>query len=348
MPCAPFLKTMAKNAIDLDFNQYAPGKGLPQLKNEITKLYNTDLDILITVGATEAIFATCQAFVDAQDEVILFEPFYDSYPAAVKMAGGKPIYVPLLPQNNGDWLFDRDELQRSFNKKTKLIFINTPHNPSGKIFSLDELNFIANLCKEHDVIAVCDEVYEFMVFDGEKHNQMIEIKGMKERTITISSAGKTFGVTGWKVGWIIATEEWIDAIFEARQWISFSVTTPLQYAISEALKYAQTSDYFSSSSKEYQKKRNMLCDFLEESGLEVFKPKGTYFIMANHKKYNFHNDVSFCEHLIKNIGVAAIPPSSFYCKEHKHLAKNFARFCFCKDEETLINAGKKLCKLNNL
>ena len=226
-----------------------------------------------------------------------------------------------------------------------MIFINTPHNPCGKIFTEEELQFIAQLCVKHDVIAVCDEVYEYMIFDQSPMHRMANIHNMANRTITISSAGKTFGVTGWKVGWIIADNPWISAISEARQWISFSVATPLQYAIAMSIQEAESNGFFSSMQQQYQQKRDLLTSCLEKSNLKVCKPQATYFVMADHSEYGFENDVAFCEYLTKEIGVTAIPPSFFYSEQHRHLAKNYARFCFCKDEETLVNAGKKLEKL---
>ncbi|WP_372370185.1 pyridoxal phosphate-dependent aminotransferase [Candidatus Uabimicrobium sp. HlEnr_7] len=352
MPCANFIKEFAQQAIEKDLNQYAPGNGLPILTERLANLYANQFShsidpskqIMITVGATEAIFATCQAFVEEGDEVILFEPFYDSYPTAVKMAGGSPLYVPLTYENE-EWVFSREELEKSFSNNTKLIFINTPHNPCGKIFSTEELQFIARLCCKYDVIAVCDEVYEYMVFDGLKHKRMANIEGMANKTITISSAGKTFGVTGWKVGWIIADNQWIQAISEARQWISFSVATPLQYAIAKSIEKAQNGDFFIKMQQDYQQKRDLLIECLQQKNLYICKPQATYFIMVNHQHYNFTDDVVFCEYLTKEIGVTAIPPSFFYSDAHRHLAKNYARFCFCKDEETLAKAGKKLEKL---
>lgn len=353
MPCASFIKEFAKQGIDNNLNQYAPGSGLPILTQAIASLYSEQFanpidaktQVMVTVGATEGIFATCQAFVEEGDEVILFEPFYDSYPASIKMAGGTPVYIPLTYEND-EWVFDRDELEKLFNDKTKLIFINTPHNPCGKIFTTEELSFIAQLCLKHNVLAVCDEVYEYMVFDDNCHQRMANIEGMAKHTITISSAGKTFGVTGWKIGWIIADHAWIQAICEARQWISFSVATPLQYGIAKAIDKAQQENFFTKMQCEYQQKRDLLISYLEKSNLKVCKPSATYFIMADHREYNFANDVAFCEYLTKEVGVAAIPPSFFYSAAHRHLAKNYVRFCFCKDEETLANAGKKLEKLN--
>jgi N-succinyldiaminopimelate aminotransferase len=342
-----FLKQAAYQAIQDDINQYAPSVGNHGLRQAIARKmarqYGLSVDpareVTVTHGATEAIFATIMGLVNPGDEVILFEPFYDSYVPSVTMAGGIPRYYTLRPP---DWQIEKDSLAALFNERTKLILINTPHNPTGKLFDFEELQLLADLCQAHDVVAVMDEVYEHIVFDGRSHRTMAKLPGMAGRTVTISSLGKTFSVTGWKVGWAIAAPELTQAIVRSHQFITFSGTAPLQEAAITAL---ETDDrYYAELTEMYQGKRDFLVTALQAAGLRPIPPSGTYFIMVDIGHLDFPDDVAFCRHLTTELGVAAIPPSAFY-----HLPADgarLARFAFCKREETLVEAARRLMRLN--
>jgi N-succinyldiaminopimelate aminotransferase len=348
-----FVIAAAREALEGSNHQYARGAGHlglcttlgAQLGPSLGRTLDPSSEVTVTVGATEALFATTLALVEPGDEVVLFEPFYDSYPADVLIAGGVPRHVPLRPDAHGHWAFDADELRRAFGPRTKAIFLNTPHNPTGKVFAADELALIAELCHEHDAIAVCDEVYAELVFEGASHRHLGSLPGMWERTVTISSVGKTFSVTGWKIGWTVACAALSAGIRRIHQWIPFAVATPLQVATERVLARAATGDYYDALRRSYQRKRDRLIDALRAAGLRPFVPDGTYFVVADTSALGFEDDVSFCRHLTTEVGVAAIPPSAFYSAEHRHLARHHARFCFCKSDETLELAAKRLAGL---
>jgi aspartate/methionine/tyrosine aminotransferase len=331
-----------------DYQQYAPLPGMPQLNGAIASKMSKALGVAleptqhiqITVGATEALFACMQALLNPGDEVILFEPFYDAYPADVIMAGGVAKYVPLQPQNNGTWQFDKEELKRTCTSRTKAILVNTPHNPTGKVFSKEELAFIIQLAHERNFFIISDEVYEHIVFMP--HLSIASLPGGFERTLTISSIGKTFSVTGWKIGWIVAPQQLIHAVRMAHQWIPFAVATPLQVASAKALECAETNDYYDELRTMYQAKRDLLFNTLKQTPFGPLAPQGSYFIMADSSALKYKDDVELCEDLPKRIGVAAIPPSAFYSDDHKHLAKHLVRFAFCKTDEALEEAEQRL------
>ncbi len=310
-------------------------------------------EIVVTVGATEGIFATVQALINPGDEVILIEPFYDSYPASVIMAGGTPVYVPLRPQagasSAAEWVLDMDELAAAFSPRTKLLVINTPQNPVGKVFSLGELAAIAELVQEHNIFVLSDEVYEWMVYGEAEHIRMATLPGMGERTVTLGSAGKTFSVTGWKIGWAIAPQPLAHAVLMAHQWIPFCVATPLQEAVGIAFEQAEALGYFGELQRMYQQKRDTLLSALTSAGLPAMTPDGSYFILVDTSHLPtpaFGNDdprdFNICRWLTSHVGVAAIPPSAFYSPEHKYLAQNLARFCYCKTETVLNEAARRL------
>lgn len=331
-----------------DYQQYAPLPGMPQLNQAIAHKMSKALgvtleptqNIQITVGVTEALFAVMQALLDPGDEVILFEPFYDAYPADVIMAGGVPKYVPLQPQSDGTWQFDKDELQRACTPKTKAILINTPHNPTGKVFSKEELGDIINLAHDFNAFIISDEVYEHITFTP--HISPASLPGGFERTLTLSSIGKTFSVTGWKIGWVVAPQELIHAVRMAHQWIPFAVATPLQVASAKALECAATNGYYDELQTMYEAKKDLLVKSLRKTPLQPLEPQGSYFVMANSSSLGYKNDVELCKDLPARIGVAAIPPSAFYSDEHKHFAKHLVRFTFCKTDEALNEAKKRL------
>ena len=345
-PGPDFLKQSGIDAISADVNQYAPGIGHANLREAIAakmdRHYDMTVDpateIVVTHGATEAIFATVLGLLNPGEEVIFFEPFYDSYVPSAQMAHGIPRFYTLRPP---DWPIDPIELEAFFSDKTKLILINTPHNPTGKVFNRDELQLIADLCQKYDVIAVADEVYEHIIFDGETHIPIATLPGMADRTVTISSAGKTFSVTGWKVGWTIAKPELTQAVFRGHQFMVYCGVSPLQYAVGEALKTSDT--FYEELATMYQRNRDFLVDVLTEVGLKPIVPKGTYFLMAQIDHLGFPDDVAFCRHLTTEVGVAAIPPSAFYMNPAD--GATLARFAFCKRMETLEAAASRLRKL---
>ncbi len=338
-------KEAACAAISADMNQYAPLTGQPALRHAIAehaaRFYGMQVDpdahITVTAGATEAIFATLLGLVEAGDDVILFEPFYDSYRPAVEMAGGTVQVVTLRPPTFAP---DPDDVRAAFSPRTKAIVINTPHNPTGHVFTETELRLIADLCQEHDVIAITDEVYEHIVFDGHRHVRLATLPGMWERTITISSAGKTFSLTGWKIGWAIAPEHLTAAVRRTHQFITFAVATPLQEGIAAALREAESRGYYEHLVADYTARRDFLCTRLREVGLTVFEPQGTYFVLTDITPLGFDDDVAFCRFLTTEIGVAAIPPSAFYV--NKEAGRHLARFTFCKTWKTLEAAAERL------
>ncbi len=347
-PAPDFIKEAAREAIALDINQYAPGNGRLRLRQAIAQKYQTqygltfnpDTDIVVTVGATEAIFAAMIGLVDPGDEVILIEPYYDSYVPSVIMAGGIPRFLTLRAP---DWHIDPVELEALFNDKTKLIVINTPQNPIGKVYTREELELIANLCQKYNVIAVTDEVYEHLVYDGLTHVSLAALPGMAERTVTISSMGKTFSTTGWKVGWAVGHRDLITAVFRAHQFITYSGAAPLQEAAAIALEYAAQNSFYAELTALYQAKRDLLLDSLREAGLQALVPQGTYFAMVKIDALAFANDVEFCRYLTTDIGVAAIPPSAFY--HNPADGAGLTRFAFCKSDDVLREAARRLLRL---
>lgn len=368
-----FVKDAACAAIQADLNQYARSAGHPRLVQALAQVYSPLFDraldpmteIVVTVGATEGIFATMQALIDPGDEVILIEPFYDSYPAAVQMAGGVPVYVPLRQSatmqgqahSAQEWALDMDELAAAFSPRTKLILLNTPHNPVGKVFRRAELEAIAQLVIAHDAYVLSDEVYEWMVYPGAgsandggpvQHVRVATLPGMWERTITLGSAGKTFSVTGWKVGWAIAAQPLAHALFMAHQWIPFAVPTPQQEAIGIALEQVAARDYFTWLHTMYQAKRDRLLAVLHDCGLAPVCPDGSYFILFDTRhldvpvEQGLRRDFAVARWFAQEVGVAAIPPSPFYSRAHAHLTEHLARFCFCKTDELLDEAARRL------
>jgi aspartate/methionine/tyrosine aminotransferase len=337
-----FIKRAAKDAIDAGHGQYARMFGIPALNRAIADRFMLDCgidvdpeaEITVTSGCTEAIAASMLGLVDPGDEVILFEPYYDSYRATVAMAGGIAKFITLRPP---DFAVDPDELRRAFSAKTKAILINTPHNPTGKVFSRAEMELIAGLCREYDCLAITDEVYEHLVFEGE-HIRMATLEGMRERTVTLSSLGKTYSLTGWKIGWAIAAPELTRGVRSAHQFLTFATATPLQHGAVAALKADQS--YLDEFIAQYRGWRDLLVDGLSRIGFEVYPPAGTYFVLADHTPFGFKSDVEFCRHLVKEVRVAAIPPSAFYNDPAD--GRNFVRFAFCKTEETLREALRRM------
>jgi len=342
------VKEAAIAAIRAGDNQYAFGIGQPALRRAIAAhvqrfyghSYDPETEITVVSGATEGLFASILGLVNPGDEVIVFEPFYDAYVPNVIMAGGIPRFVPLRPP---DWSMDLAALSAAFNERTRMILINTPHNPTGKVFGDGELNLIAKLCEKWNVIALTDEVYEHIIFAGAQHRRLAQVPGMAERTVTVSSHGKTFSFTGWKLGWVLAPPDLTLGVRRAHQFITFASPTPLQAAAAVAL--GLDDEYYQALTADYQSKRDFLAGVLRDAGLKVSVPQGTYFIMADFTSTGFEDDVTFCKWLTTEVGVAAIPPTAFYSDEHKHIGRTWARFAFCKKQETLERAAERLVKL---
>jgi aspartate/methionine/tyrosine aminotransferase len=350
-----WVKQAAIEAISADQNQYPPAIGLPRLRNAVAATWaaqgwraiDPQYEVTITSGATEALFGAMMALADLGDEVIIFEPFYDAYAPDVIMAGAVPRFVRLRPPVNRTeaWWFDSDELAAAFNERTKLLLLNTPHNPTGKVFSRAELAQIAALCIEHDVIVLADEVYDQLTFGEAQHIPIATLEGMWERTLTINSTGKTFSLTGWKIGYAVGPADVNHALRQAHQWITFATATPLQVAAAVALEQALGNGYYAQFRAEYAERYSLLREVLEGVGLPTLPVEGSYFIMADITGTGHRSDVDFCRWLTREIGVAAIPPSAFYAEPTASDGIGLARFCFAKKLETIRAAGERLRRL---
>jgi len=324
-------------------NQYAPSNGIRSLRktlSDVAKKYysldwNEDTEITITAGATEALYSTITALINPGDEVILFEPFYDSYQADVILAGGIPKYVTL---KKPDFCFTPEELEQAITEKTKVIIFNNPHNPTGKVFNKNEIEAIAQVAKKNNLLVISDEVYEFLLFDDAVHIPMATLPGMKERTITISSSGKTFGMTGWKIGFAYAVPELTKAIQKVHQWTTFAVNTPGQHAMAYA--FSQLDSYLPEFKSLYQRKRDLIYKLILETKFKPHKPRGSYFMMVDIPENTNKNDIEVATELVMNFAIATIPPSVFYSKSDE--GKSMLRLCFAKNESTLISGAGKL------
>jgi N-succinyldiaminopimelate aminotransferase len=323
-------------------NQYPPGPGIPELRRAVAdhqkRFYAQDVDpdaeVLVTAGATEAIAAALIALMEPGDEAIAFEPYYDSYAACIAMAGGTRVPVTLRPPG---FRPDLDALRAAITPRTRLILLNSPHNPTGAVFNRAELAQIAALACEHDLLVVSDEVYEHMVFDGE-HVPIGSLPGMRERTVTISSAAKTFSFTGWKIGWVTATPELVTAVRTVKQFLTYVTGGPFQYAVAEAL--AMPDAYYASIAADLRVKRDLLCPGLAEAGFEVYRPAGTYFVTTDIRGLGEKDGMEFCRELPRRAGVVAIPSSVFY--DDQEAGRTQVRFAFCKKEEVLREALARL------
>jgi len=327
--------------------QYAPLPGMPALLEAVAAKMSASLGrdisapqhVQVTVGATEALFAAMQAFVNPGDEVVVLEPFYDAYPADIVIAGGVPRFVALELQGN-DWQLDFEALERAFTNKTKAIILNTPHNPTGKVFSETELDRVVALAASYDALIISDEVYEHIAFTP--HVSVASRPGAWERTLSISSIGKTFSVTGWKIGWAVGPEALITPLRMAHQWIPFAVATPLQMASAQILKEAETNGYYVELETLFRNKRDLLLAQLRETPFKALEPQGGYFVIADSSALGYEDDLELCNALPERVGVVAIPPSAFYSEAHKHLARRLVRFAYCKSDEAILEAGKRL------
>jgi N-succinyldiaminopimelate aminotransferase len=345
---AETVREAAVRALRAGQNQYAPGLGAVSLRRAVARhaerfhglAVDPETMVVVTCGATEAIFDAIQGLVDPGDEVVLLEPFYDSYAASVVMAGGVLRPVPLNPPDatHPRWWFDGQAMEAAFTARTRVVLLNTPHNPTGKVFTRAELEQIAALCRRWGAVAVVDEVYEHLTYGEARHLSLATLEGMAERTLIVSSAAKTFGFTGWKVGWAIGPRVLRDAVLQAHQYVTFAVPTPLQEAVAAALELPD--GYFAELRAAYAQRRDKLLDALGASGLSPWEPEGAYFACADVSGRGFTDDDAFCRHLTTEVGVAAIPLSAFYL-ESSH-APCVARFAFCKSEATLDEAARRL------
>jgi len=336
-----FVKEAAVEAIRAGENQYSRSAGHPLLVHAIADTFELQVDpmeeVTVTCGSTEAISNAILGIVNPGDEVIVIEPFYDSYIACLSMAGAIPKIVTLRAP---DFTLDESELRNAFSDKTKMIIVNSPHNPTGRVFSHQELAMIAELAIKHDAIVLSDEVYDKLVLTG-SHIPIATLPQMRERTITLRSLGKVFSVTGWKIGWSVAPPKFTMAIRSAHQFTTFCAATPLQVAAATALRAPDS--YFESYREEYRQRRDVLVDGLRAVGFNVHSPEGTYFVLADHTPFGFSDDVSFCHHLAKECRVVGIPPTAFYSQSND--GEGLVRFAFCKGLETLKTAVERLHSL---
>ncbi len=332
-------------AIGAGHNQYPPGLGIADLRQAVAEHqkrfydldYDPDSEVLITAGATEAIAAVMLSLLEPGDEVVLFEPYYDSHIAGVAMAGAQRRLVTLRPP---DYRFDPDELAAAIGPRTRMIVVNSPHNPTGKVFDRSELEFIAELCRRHDLLVVTDEVYEHLAYDGE-HIPLATLPGMRERTIAVSSGGKTFSFTGWKIGWVCAAPELRSAVTTAKQFLTFVNGAPFQHAIAVGLRLGD--DYFDGLRESMRARRDQLTDGLAAAGFETYRPAGTYFVTADVRPLGFDDGMALCRKLPELCGVVAVPNVVFY--DNKDEGRHLVRFAFCKRPEVLDEAVERLAKL---
>ena len=348
-PAPEELKLAACDAIMADVNQYAITWGAKKFRDAIAEKsswylgleVDPDREVTVTCGSTEAMIAALMAIVNPGDEVIVFEPFYENYGPDAILSGATPRYVTLRPP---DWSFDPDLLAAAFNDKTKAIIINTPNNPTGKVFTRAEMEVIAGLCHKWNVIAITDEIYEHILFNNKPHIAMATVDGMRDRTITINGLSKTYSVTGWRVGYTIAPPEITQAIRKVHDFLTVGAAAPLQEAGAHALRMPR--DYYQKLQQDYEVRRERLLKVLKEVGFVCYDPDGAYYVMTEITAFGYRNDLDFAKFLVKDIGVAVVPGSSFYHKPE--LGSTQVRFTFCKRDETLSAAEERLQKLRSL
>ncbi|MFN2532775.1 MAG: pyridoxal phosphate-dependent aminotransferase [Pyrinomonadaceae bacterium] len=349
-PAPAEIKRIAMQAIDNDVNQYAITWGAKDFRQAIakkTKWYlgldvDPETEITVTCGSTEGMIAAMMATVDPGEEVIVFEPFYENYAPDAILSDAKPRYVPL---HAPDWSFDRDELKQAFNGNTKAIIVCNPNNPTGKVFTREEMEFIASLCLEFDALCFTDEIYEHILYPRAgadiQHISMAQLDGMRDRTVIVNSMSKTYSVTGWRVGYCIASPHITNGVRKVHDFLTVGAAAPLQAAGAYALSLPQ--EYYDRLRAEYRARRDLLLPVLQNAGFQTFAPDGAYYIMTGISQFGFANDVEFTKHLIREIGIACVPGSSFYSASGLGLQQ--VRFCFCKSDETLQRAAERLQKL---
>lgn len=345
-PAPAEVKRAAIEAIERDVNQYSITWGARSLRNAIAKRYRRryglDLDpernICVCCGSTEAMIATLLATVNPGDEVVIFEPFYENYGPDSILSGAAARFVPLRPP---DWRFDPGELEAAFNSRTRAIIVNSPHNPLGKVFDRTELETIARLCRQWNVVAITDEIYEYITYDGALHIPLATLDGMAERTVTISGLSKTFSVTGWRIGYAVADAAICNGIRKVHDFLTVGAAAPLQEAGAVALGLPEA--YYEGLAAAYERRRDRLLGALGEAGFRCWKPQGAYYIMADISDFGFSDDLAFSKHLVEEVGVAVVPGSSFFSNPGD--GARWVRFCFCKKDETLDEASRRLQKL---
>ncbi|HLM56714.1 MAG TPA: aminotransferase class I/II-fold pyridoxal phosphate-dependent enzyme [Pyrinomonadaceae bacterium] len=350
-PAPEEIKRAAAAAIERDVNQYAITWGSKNFRDAIAAKtrwhlgldYDPEREITVTCGSTEGMIAAMMATVDPGEEVVVFEPFYENYAPDAVLSGATPRYVPLRAP---DWTFDPEELRAAFNPKTKAVIICNPNNPTGKVFTREELEFVASLCKEFDALCFTDEIYEHIIYPREgrevAHVSVAQLEGMRERTVVVNSMSKTYSVTGWRVGYVLAPPEITSAVRKVHDFLTVGAAAPLQEAGAFALRELPAS-YYEGLAREYERRRDMLLPVLEEAGFKVFRPDGAYYVMTDISAFGFPDDEEFARHLVREIGVACVPGSSFYSR--RELGAKQVRFCFCKKDETLNAAAERLRKL---
>jgi N-succinyldiaminopimelate aminotransferase len=350
-PGPPEVLDVARAAIGTAADQYPPGPGIPELRAAIAAhrgrfagpAYDPDTEVLVTAGATEALSAALLALLDTGDEVVLFEPMYDCYAAGVAMAGGVARPVPLRPPADGAgrWTFDPDELRAAITPRTKVLLLNTPHNPTGKVFTSDELAVLAAHAIDSELLVLTDEVYEHLVFSGAEHRSIATLPGMRERTLVVGSAGKTFNVTGWKIGWICGPAPLVAAVRTAKQFLTYVNGGPFQPAVAAGL--GLPDEYFTGAARDLEYRRDVLVKGLREAGLPVISPEATYFATVDVRSVQPDGDgLAFCRALPERAGVVAVPTVVFYDPAHAHLGRHLVRFAFCKGDDVLAGAVERL------
>jgi aspartate/methionine/tyrosine aminotransferase len=347
-PAPEEVKQAARDAISNDINQYAITWGAKNLRQAIARKWqdwhglfvDPETQVTVCCGATEAMISTLLAVCDAGDEVIIFEPFYENYGPDTALSGAKPRFVKLRPPQaaGAEWTFDERELRAAFDNHTKAIIVNTPNNPTGKVFTRAELDLIRELCVKFDVLAIADEIYEHILYDGAQHVAIASLEGMQERTVSINSMSKTYSVTGWRVGWTVAPPPIAASIRKVHDFLTVGAPAPLQDAGARALAFPRS--YYQELAAAYSRRRDRLVPILEQAGFRCFPPRGAYYVMTDIGGFRYADDVAFTQHLVRDIGVAVVPGSSFY-RDPRDGAQQ-VRFAFCKKEETLDAAAQKL------
>src|SRR5215469_4162947 len=350
-PAPAEIKKAAQDAVAADVNQYTITWGAKKLRDAIARQMEAwqgvgvdpEKQVTVCCGSTEAMISTLMAVCNTGDEVVIFEPYYENYGPDSILSGAKPRFVKLRPPTdaNSEWTFDERELRAAFHRNTKAIIVNTPNNPTGKVFTRPELELIHDLCVEFDVLAITDEIYEHILYDGTQHISIASLPGMEDRTITINGMSKTYSVTGWRVGWTIAPPTIADAIRKVHDFLTVGAPAPLQEAGAAALSLSQS--YYQNLAEGYRKRRDRLIPALEEAGFRCFKPRGAYYVMTDISAFGFPEDLAFTQHLVSEIGVAAVPGSSFYRNPRDGAQQ--VRFAFCKRDETLDEAARRLKKI---
>ncbi|MCC6369188.1 MAG: aminotransferase class I/II-fold pyridoxal phosphate-dependent enzyme [Bryobacterales bacterium] len=345
-PAPAILKTAAREAIDAEFNQYSITWGAKPFRDAIASKYRNwyglevdpEREITVCCGATEGMIATLLAVTNPGDEIIVFEPYYENYGPDAELCSATRRVVPLRPPH---WTFDRDELLRAFSARTKAVIVTSPNNPTGRVFSLEDLTYIGQLCQQFEALCITDEIYEHILYDGATHIPVLAVPGMRNRAVLVNSMSKTYSVTGWRVGWVLAAPDLTDSIRKVHDFLTVGAAHPLQMAGVTALQLPEP--YYAKLAQEYQTRRDHILSVLEETGFRPFRPSGAYYVMADISGFGFSNDTEFALHMLRQAGVAAVPGSSFFSNPSD--GRQLIRFCFCKKYETLELARQRLKRL---